>query len=282
MSWVRIHDGVMTNAKVGSLSDAGFRLWIIGLCYCQTALTDGLIPKEALRQMGAKSPTIRELTTSKLPGRAPLWEPDPVGYKVHDYLQWNLPREEVLKKREVLKTRVRRHRNGVQPHVGNALPKRYTQRLDPSGSGSGTQKEEESSKNGNGTDSDPRTVLEPAESLRWFDRVYAAYPNKDRKLAANEAWAELGPDLATAQAILADVQRRVKAGWVRFERRFIPQLVKFINERQWEDDQESVAIHEETDDGERYAWSCKCGQVHEGTAEQNRQRVCLKDAKVNA
>ena len=87
MAWVRLHDGAMSNLKVVCLSDSAFRLWIRGLCYCQTALTDGLIPREALRDMGAKRKDVEELSTAKVDGRSPLWEPHAVGFKVHDYIR---------------------------------------------------------------------------------------------------------------------------------------------------------------------------------------------------
>jgi hypothetical protein len=105
MAWVRIHDGAMQNIKIASLSDAAFRLWVCGLCYCQTALTDGLIPREAVAQLRAKPAALKELLTTKLPGRAPLWEPHEHGYQVHDYLEWNNSRGFVTEKRTTAKQR---------------------------------------------------------------------------------------------------------------------------------------------------------------------------------
>lgn len=105
MAWVRIHDGAMQNLKITVLSDSAFRLWVQGLCYCQTALTDGLIPKEALRQMGAKRKDVEALSTSRVNGQAPLWEQHPVGFKVHDYLIWNDCREKVIERQGKAKVR---------------------------------------------------------------------------------------------------------------------------------------------------------------------------------
>lgn len=105
MAWVRIHDGAMQNLKITSLSDSAFRLWVRGLCYCQTALTDGLIPREALKQMGAKRRDVEGLSTPQVVGRAPLWEPHPIGFRVHDYLIWNDCREKVLERQQKAKER---------------------------------------------------------------------------------------------------------------------------------------------------------------------------------
>ena len=110
-----------------------------------------------------------------------------------------------------------------------------------------------------------------------FDRVYAVYPNKSRKQLAQEAWYTLAPSAELAAVILADVQARVKAGWVRLERRFIPLLKNYLSERQWEEPQAGAGgVLDEDAFAGPFAWQCrKCGQVHEGTREQCEQFVCL-------
>lgn len=107
MAWVRIHDGAMGNLKILRLSDSAFRLWVKGLCYCQTQLTDGLIPREALRaELGAKRSDVTELSTPQVEGKAPLWEPiESFGFKCHDYLIWNDTREKVLERQSDAKAR---------------------------------------------------------------------------------------------------------------------------------------------------------------------------------
>lgn len=106
MAWVRIHDGAMQDLKISGLSDSAFRLWIRGLCYCQTALTDGLIPHSALRDMGAKRKDVDELATPQVEGRAALWERiDQFGFKVHDYLDWNDSREKVTGRKSAARAR---------------------------------------------------------------------------------------------------------------------------------------------------------------------------------
>lgn len=106
MAWVRLHDGAMQNLKVAELSDSAFRLWVRGLCYCQTALTDGLIPHSALRDMGAKRKDVDELAAPQVENRAPLWERiDQFGFKVHDYLDWNDSREKVTGRQSAARAR---------------------------------------------------------------------------------------------------------------------------------------------------------------------------------
>lgn len=116
---MRLDDGAMSHLKILRLSDSAFRLWVKALCYCQQHLTDGRIPREALSLLGAKRADVDKLSTPQVEGKAPLWEPIPgFGFQVHDFLQWNDSREEILEKRKRGKKRVTEHRsNGV----GNAL-----------------------------------------------------------------------------------------------------------------------------------------------------------------
>ena len=106
MAWVRIHDDAMNSLKVMRLSDAAFRLWMKGLCYCQRQLTDGHIPVEWLRDIGAKRKDVDALSISSVEGKAPLWETAAGGYQVHDYLDWNDSRAIVTKKRSEAKERM--------------------------------------------------------------------------------------------------------------------------------------------------------------------------------
>lgn len=96
----------MRHPKFLALSGNAIALWHEGKDYCDEHMTDGLIPSAAMkgfRFRGAKP--IGMLTTSCGPrcdGTAytPLWEAHPVGYKMHDYLDHNPCREDVLARME--------------------------------------------------------------------------------------------------------------------------------------------------------------------------------------
>lgn len=119
MAWVRVHDGAMQDLKISTLSDSAFRLWVRGLCYCQTALTDGLIPHAALRDMGAKRRDVDELSAVRIPGRCALWDRvDGFGFKVHDYLDWNDSREKVSARRAGAKKRKEEWERKQNGHSG--------------------------------------------------------------------------------------------------------------------------------------------------------------------
>ena len=129
MAWVRIHDAAMQNAKIAALSDGAFRLWVDGLCYCQVALTDGFIPATVVKRNALRAQFVPELIRSKLPGRAALWRPVRGGFRVHDYLDWNTGRDEILRKKANGAARVRKCRNALRPRydrvterVSNGVP----------------------------------------------------------------------------------------------------------------------------------------------------------------
>lgn len=112
MAWARIDESAATHPKVLALSDRAFRVWVNGLCYCQTHLTDGSIPRAALRVVSGTQRTADELV------KAGLWIVHPDGYRVHDYLDWNDSRETIEYKRRLGAHRVAFVRD---PQLRNSL-----------------------------------------------------------------------------------------------------------------------------------------------------------------
>lgn len=102
MPWVRIDEDAMTHPKIVGLSDKAFRLWVWGLSYAQLHLTDGLLPAAAIPARVKRAED--DLVAAR------LWEPHDVGFKVHDYLDWNESRETVTAKRDGAKTRLQHYR----------------------------------------------------------------------------------------------------------------------------------------------------------------------------
>lgn len=101
MPWLRIDDRAMNHPKIAGLPDGAFRLWVEGLAYCQTFLTDGVIPVTAFKGLRAFSPKRRDVLLA-----AGLWDAADSGVTVHDYLQWNESKEVVLANRDSGKRRV--------------------------------------------------------------------------------------------------------------------------------------------------------------------------------
>jgi hypothetical protein len=114
MTWVKFDDGFPEHPKVLGLSDTAFSLHVRAICYAARNLTDGIIPRVWLK--GAKAAIL--LAVQQLI-EARLWTEHPDGWEVHDYLQYQPSRAKVEQQREQNNTRVKRHRNALQPRDCN-------------------------------------------------------------------------------------------------------------------------------------------------------------------
>ncbi|MGH3735846.1 MAG: hypothetical protein ACRDT6_09535 [Micromonosporaceae bacterium] len=101
MAWPTIDDGFPDHPKVAGLSDAAFRLHVSGICYSARHLTDGIIDAAMVPRL---VPAFRRRTLVELVDRG-MWIQVPFGdaYSIHDYLEWNRSREQVIDSRERLR-----------------------------------------------------------------------------------------------------------------------------------------------------------------------------------
>ena len=94
MSWVRFDDAMADHPKVIGLSDAAFRLWIRAVCWSNRYQTDGVLPRDLVRELGTMRAAGQLVT-------AGLWTVDPAGgFRIHDFLDYQLSRQEVIDRRE--------------------------------------------------------------------------------------------------------------------------------------------------------------------------------------
>jgi hypothetical protein len=141
MPWIRIDEHAINHPKFRALSDGAFRLWVEGMAYCQVNLTDGFIPDAALKQFRYYSPKRRAmLTTVLIPGKGPMWhDHEAGGIWVHDYLDWNECRDQVIHQRQQAKQRMQSLRESVRPNntrtfavrSANVLQRTNTEVRDP-------------------------------------------------------------------------------------------------------------------------------------------------------
>ena len=89
MSWVRLDDGAPGHRKIVGLSDAAFRLWIVGLTHCNQQANDGRFSAHAARIMFGylASPELGKVAAAELV-TANLWTQTDEGYEVHNYLEY--------------------------------------------------------------------------------------------------------------------------------------------------------------------------------------------------
>ena len=110
MPWARLDDAFYTHRKVLDVSPSARWLYVAALCYCNQNLTDGVLSVAAAESVGMiRQPrsAIAELV------KAGLWQRHPDGYEVHDYLKYQLSRQQILAARKAaLERQSRRRRNG--------------------------------------------------------------------------------------------------------------------------------------------------------------------------
>ncbi len=100
MAWVKIDDQFADHPKVREVGPIGMAIQIAALCYCNRFLTDGLITKRT-----ANAIVLGLSKDKKWPQRmvaSGLWDEHPEGYIVHDYLEYNPSKANVLAKKEQL------------------------------------------------------------------------------------------------------------------------------------------------------------------------------------
>lgn len=108
MPWARFDDRFPSNRKVRPMSDGAFRLYVSAICWSAENLTDGVIKTAELGLVAdVRSARTRavELTNCG------LWEPIPgVGWRIHDYHDYNPTADQVRADRKAKTARQQRWR----------------------------------------------------------------------------------------------------------------------------------------------------------------------------
>ena len=114
MPWVNTDDQMPEHPKVWALSDTAYRLHHSGISYCNRQLTDGLISADKVSTL---VPRYKKQTLAELVERG-IWASlmDGSAYVIHDFLDWNRSREQVLEARE---KKSRAGRKGAESKWGN-------------------------------------------------------------------------------------------------------------------------------------------------------------------
>lgn len=115
MSYAQFHDGFYRNAKVKRAGSMGAWMWAASIGYANENLTDGFIPLESLNELTELDSKPRLKLAAKLV-EIGLWEVADGGWMIHDFLNWNFTREQILAKRAANLARVNKHRNNAPRH----------------------------------------------------------------------------------------------------------------------------------------------------------------------
>jgi hypothetical protein len=124
--FIRLSDNYIDNPKITALSDGSFRLWHEVMAFCRRHETDGVIPKASMTQFPSYTrKRLSQLLTPWQAGANPLLANGGTGYAVHDYLDWNLSKDEATDDRDAAKIRMRRLRAGrSREHLGEQVGER--------------------------------------------------------------------------------------------------------------------------------------------------------------
>lgn len=112
MPWVKLDDRFPSHRKIALLSDRAFRLHVSAMCWCAENLTDGHISDRELALVA----NVRNIkATAQQLQDAGLWDRTEGGWAIHDYLDYNPSRDQVLaerKKNAARQEAFRKRRNG--------------------------------------------------------------------------------------------------------------------------------------------------------------------------
>ncbi|MBP6833050.1 MAG: hypothetical protein KA978_19840, partial [Deltaproteobacteria bacterium] len=99
MNWAKIDDGFYDHPKVLVAGEEAANLYLRGLVWCCKHLTDGAIPREALRTLTGRRDAAALAVKLVASG---LWEAREGGWAVHDFLDHNPTAAEVKARRSEL------------------------------------------------------------------------------------------------------------------------------------------------------------------------------------
>jgi hypothetical protein len=108
-TWVKLLDTFPEHPDVLDLSDAAFRAFVEGLCFCSRNLTDGALTASAVRRMGVRAKAADELVA------AGLWEATASGFVVVHYLRHQRGRDQINREKASNRLRQQRHRAAADP-----------------------------------------------------------------------------------------------------------------------------------------------------------------------
>jgi hypothetical protein len=99
VAWLRIDDSLYDHPKFISLDPRAVKLWLFALAWAGRHLTDGFVPDSARGVIGMRTlPQWRAvaggLERAKLWRRATNDRGEP-GYQIHDYCEYNPPKEQI-------------------------------------------------------------------------------------------------------------------------------------------------------------------------------------------
>lgn len=221
MAWLRIDDRVRTHPKIALAGPAAAWLWFCSICYCREHLTDGFIPHAAVASLAINLPTPKKHAAKLVEVR--LWESAKGGFHVHDFLEWNPTRAEVMSLRDKEREKKRTQRGHHEGHGAGQVGDPPRDRAGDAGLGSdlgfrsGSSSSEESSRETTLTRRGPGLISSPLEWHHKHGAIHVSefcdfvcFPND---LAANFARKVTGVTPEQARAQVLEWAREIRRRW---------------------------------------------------------------------
>src|SRR5574340_666296 len=134
--WSKFDDQFYLNPKNALIDRDEQDLHIAAIIYCNGQLTDGFIPSGALPMLFAWAKLSDGQANAKAIAKQLVehsyWENAENGYKIHDFLDWNLSREEVIARREERSASGRRGGQARAKALAKQQPKQNRSKTVPS------------------------------------------------------------------------------------------------------------------------------------------------------
>lgn len=207
--WFQTETRVRTHKKMMVAGPAACWTWVCGNCYAKDQMTDGFIPEEMLSSL-VPGVSQREIKThAQRLIAAGLWHATDGGYQIHDYLEYNDSKAEILAKQEEDRKRKRK------PKESTFLPDGIPDGSPPEGGGIPFSVSVSGSGSGNSANTEGTAKPHPIRDLltehqRLFVAKYghkpAKYTGKDAK-HADDLIGSHGQERATAILRQAFVSR---------------------------------------------------------------------------
>jgi hypothetical protein len=119
MTWVKLDDGFADHPKIERAGPLAAWLHVVAMCYCARHLTDGIVPKSKAKRL-ADIPSVGRHIAALVD--AGLWEDAGENYVLHDYLDYQPSRTEVLAERAQARDRMAKRRREPNPKLVGSSP----------------------------------------------------------------------------------------------------------------------------------------------------------------
>ena len=206
MTWFKVDDGFWSHPKTATLSDAAVTLWVRAGSYSCQHLTDGFVPRSALRLVGTESAAV-ELTS------VGLWLDADNGWQFHDWDEYQETSEAVKQRRDAQRERQRRAR-------AKRDESRRASRVTDTVS--------------HGVSAQPPTRPDLIKnSAHRFDEFWSAYPRRVGRKAAEKSYAKALDEISEDELISA--ARAYASAASGADPKFIAHPTTWLNQGRWDE-----------------------------------------------